>query len=85
MKTYLNMLLFIYDGQVGHGGVDRLSFSDARGLGFEPRPLYHFFTPKPRGIPSKQADHPGIFELSERGGSNQKNLYDGSKKVCNLT
>ena len=34
--------------QVGHGGVDRASSSDARGPGFEPRPLhlkkYHFFT-----------------------------------------
>ena len=34
--------------QVGRGGVDRASSSDARGPGFEPRPLhlkkYHFFT-----------------------------------------
>ena len=37
--------------QVGRGGVDRASSSDARGSGFEPQPLhlkkYHFFTPKP--------------------------------------
>ena len=36
---------------VGRSGVDRASSSDARGPGFEPRPLhlkkYHFFTPKP--------------------------------------
>ena len=37
--------------QVGRSGVDIASSSDARGPGFEPRPLrfkkYHFFTPKP--------------------------------------
>ena len=41
----------VHISQVGHGGVDRASSSDARGPGIEPRPLhlkkYHFFTPKP--------------------------------------
>ena len=41
----------ILQSQVGRSGVDRASSSDARGPGFEPRPLrfkkYHFFTPKP--------------------------------------
>ena len=36
------------DCQVGRGGVDRASSSDARGPGFKPWPLhfkrYHFFT-----------------------------------------
>ena len=42
------LLFFELQGQVGRGGVDRVSSSDARGSGFEPRPLhlkkYHFFT-----------------------------------------
>ena len=56
--------------QVGRGWVGRASSSDARGLGFEPRPLrfkkYHFFTPKPKGSPRSRA-HPRISELSVRG------------------
>ena len=40
--------ILVMKSQVGRGGVDRASFSDARGPGFEPRPLhlkkYHFFT-----------------------------------------
>ena len=44
------LLFFELQGQVGRGGVDRVSSSDARGSGFEPRPLhlkkYHFFTRK---------------------------------------
>ena len=48
MKSFFSVKLM---SQVGRSGVDRASSSDARGLGFEPRPLrfkkYHFFTPKP--------------------------------------
>ena len=44
-------LIYLKTSQVGRSGVDRASSSDARGLGFEPRPLSfkkcHFFTPKP--------------------------------------
>ena len=55
--------------QVGRSRVDRASSSDARGPGFEPRPLhfkkYHFFTLKPKGSPRSRARLP-ISELSVR-------------------
>ena len=64
MKTYLNTALFICDGKVGLGGVDRVSSSDVQGLGFEPQQLhlkkYPFFTPKPSGSLRKQLDLPDL-------------------------
>ena len=46
--TEKNENLSFHVSQVGRSGVDRASSSDARGLGFEPRPLhfkkYHLFT-----------------------------------------
>ena len=67
-----------YLSQVGRSGVDKASSSDARGPGFEPRPLrfkkYHFFTPKPKGSPRSQA-HPRISELSVRGRGQAEKKY----------
>ena len=73
------MALFICDGKVGLGGVDRVS-SSAQCLGFDLLPLhlkkYHFFfTPKPSGSLRKQPDIPDLCIEWKGQGKPKKIIY----------